>query len=70
MSGDRAPNCNINGAINFIKNPLSQNTHVVLYGTEKILKNNFVQKTTINRYITFIYNYKFYINDNSEKKTI
>tara|TARA_Y100000590_G_C15718353_1_gene1012672 strand:+ start:156 stop:1181 length:1026 start_codon:yes stop_codon:yes gene_type:complete len=40
MSGDKAPNCNINGAINFIKNPLSQNTHVVLYGTEKILKNN------------------------------
>ena len=40
MSGDKAPNCNINGAINFVRNPISHDTHVVLYGTEKILKNN------------------------------
>ena len=40
MSGDKAPNCNINGAIRFVKNPKSKNTHVVLYGTEKILNNN------------------------------
>tara|TARA_Y100001960_G_C14696983_1_gene839518 strand:+ start:13 stop:1038 length:1026 start_codon:yes stop_codon:yes gene_type:complete len=40
MSGDKAPNCNINGAINFINNPKSKDTKVVLYGTEKILSNN------------------------------
>ena len=40
MSGDKAPNCNINGAIKYIKNPKSKDTHVVLYGTEQILKNN------------------------------
>ena len=33
MSGDKAPNCNINGAINFVRNPISDNNHVVLYGT-------------------------------------
>ncbi len=40
MSGDKAPNCNINGAIKFINNPKSKDTHVVLYGTEQIFKNN------------------------------
>ena len=40
MSGDKAPNCNIKGAIKFINNPKSEDTQVVLYGTEKILSNN------------------------------
>ena len=40
MSGDKAPNCNIKGAIKFIKNPKSEDTKVVLYGTENILSNN------------------------------
>ena len=40
MSGDKAPNSNIKGAIKFINNPKSEDTHVILYGTEKILSNN------------------------------
>ena len=42
MSGDKAPNCNINGAISFINNPKSEDTKVVLYGTEKIFSTVFL----------------------------
>ena len=40
MSGDNAPLSNINGAIRYVKNPLSKNNKIVLYGNENILKNN------------------------------
>ena len=40
MSGDNAPLSNINGAIRYIKNPLSNKNEIVLYGNENILKNN------------------------------
>jgi len=47
MSGDNAPLSNINGAINYIKNPLSRNNNIILYGNENIIKNN---KTLIKKY--------------------
>ena len=47
MSGDKAPNCNIKGAIRFINNPKSEGTKVALYGTEKILSNN---SNLLNKY--------------------
>ena len=40
MSGDNAPLSNINGAIRYIKNPLSNNNEIILYGNQNILKNN------------------------------
>ena len=40
MSGDNAPLSNINGAIKYIKNPLSKDNTIVLYGNENIIKNN------------------------------
>ena len=40
MSGDKAPMCNINGAIKYINNTLSRDNKVILYGSENIYKNN------------------------------
>ena len=47
MSGDRGRLSNIKGAIQYIKNPLSDSNTVFLYGTENIFKNN---KSLLNRY--------------------
>lgn len=47
MSGDNAPLANINGAIKYLKNPISKKNHMILYGNEKILKNN---NNLINKY--------------------
>ena len=40
MSGDNGPLSNIKGAINYIKDPKSKNTTVILYGNENIYRNN------------------------------
>ncbi|MDC1050830.1 phosphate acyltransferase PlsX [Candidatus Marinimicrobia bacterium] len=40
MSGDNAPLSNINGAIRYVKNSISKDNSLVLYGSENIIKNN------------------------------
>ena len=40
MSGDNAPLSNINGAIRYVKNSISKENTLVLYGSENIIKNN------------------------------
>ena len=39
MSGDNGPLSNIKGAINFLNNPKSKDTNIILYGNENIYKN-------------------------------
>jgi len=40
MSGDNAPLSNINGAIRYVKNSISKDNTLILYGSENIIKNN------------------------------
>ena len=47
MSGDNGPLSNIKGAINFLNNPKSKDTNIILYGNENIYKNN---KSLIDKY--------------------
>tara|TARA_B110000438_G_C15777618_1_gene634789 strand:- start:179 stop:1189 length:1011 start_codon:yes stop_codon:yes gene_type:complete len=47
MSGDHGPLSNIKGAIKYIKNPLSKDNIIFLYGNENIFKNN---KSLLEKY--------------------
>ena len=55
MSGDNAPLSNINGAIRYVKNSISKDNTLVLYGSENIIKNNYtLLKKYSKRISTFI----------------
>ena len=50
MSGDKGPLSNIKGAIRYIKNQLSKDNVIFLYGNENIFKNILIKRQQVSKH--------------------